>query len=162
MLSLSILLTALGFYCCYSTSKRAMLPKGNPVVLWASSNAKTSKYLGLFLLTLSLILCVINQALLDGRVRHELLRFATFEGREAVRKEPELERRHVKFEGVAALGLLLEGREHDAAHDDREARRLEDRRRLAVEERVDDRAHDRLAGLDDLAEERVAAQGKYR
>ncbi len=66
MLSLSILLTALGFYSCYSTSKRAMLPKGNPVVLWASSNAKTSKYLGLFLLTFGLILCVINLGLGSG------------------------------------------------------------------------------------------------
>ena len=58
MLSLSIVLTALGFYCCYSTSKRAVLPKTNPLVIWASSHAETSTYLGLFLQAVGLILCM--------------------------------------------------------------------------------------------------------
>ncbi len=60
MLSLSIGMTALGYYCCYITSKRALLPKTNPLVTWAQSNAKTSNYLGLLLQTLGLLLCILS------------------------------------------------------------------------------------------------------
>lgn len=59
------------------------------------------------------------------------------------------------------IGILLEGREGNPAHDDGEAHVLGEALSLAVDEEADHGGHDGLACLDDLAEQGVAAQREH-
>ncbi|MBD8490702.1 hypothetical protein IFO69_18260 [Echinicola sp. CAU 1574] len=66
MITLAALLTFLGFFCFYNTSKRLKLSQSLGLEVWLQQNANKAKWIGGILLIVALLICLVAAGFAAG------------------------------------------------------------------------------------------------
>ena len=66
MLTLSLVLTLCGFYCCYATSRRAVFIREYRWEYWLGQHTQISNTLGVVLMLLGALCCVYDLGVTSG------------------------------------------------------------------------------------------------
>jgi hypothetical protein len=66
MTTLIVFISSLGFYLIYNTSQKADLNRSEILEKWAQEHPQASKYIGVFLFAISLILSMIHYGISSG------------------------------------------------------------------------------------------------